>query len=157
MGTKDECRQVMKTPTKLSGIATPEQMVARAATLLETMDIVVPYIKDYFANGTVYLYKGFEGEKVNPDSPLGKKLHEIEKEFGCKVYAVTFERYSWGRVYSFLLVSKYMEDWDVMFRLTGDPYKYIAYAYCWNLDRPECSEPGSVILESAIGGIRRVG
>lgn len=147
----------MRTAKKLTGIATPEEMAGIGAKILDAMDVCTPYVRDYATNGTVYLFKGFEGEKVNPDSPLGKKLQEIEKKLDCKVYAVTYERYSWGRVYSFLIVSKYREDWDVMFRITGDPYKYIAYAYCWNIDREECSEPGSVILESAIGGIRRIG
>lgn len=147
----------MRTSTKLTGIATREEMAAVGARILEEMDICVPYIRDYEANDTIYLFKDFEGEKINPDSPLGRRLQDIEKMLDCKVYAVTFERFCWGRVYSFLIVSRYLEDWDVMFRLTGDPYKYIAYAYCWNLDREDCSEPGSVILENGIGGIRRVG
>ncbi len=147
----------MRTARKLMGIASYEEMAEKGKELLETMDVCVPYIRDFDANGTVYLFKDFEGEKINPDSPLGKKLQEIEKKLDCKVYAATYERYCWGRVYSFLIVSKYREDWNVMFRLTGDPYKYIAYAYCWNLDREDCSEPGSVILESGFGGIRRVG
>ena len=147
----------MRTSTKLTGIVDKAEMSGVGVKILETMDVCVPYVRDYEANGTVYLFKGFEGEKINPDSPLGKKLQEIEKKLDCKVYAATYERYCWGRVYSFLIVSKYREDWNVMFRLTGDPYKYIAYAYCWNLDREDCSEPGSVILESGIGGIRRIG
>lgn len=147
----------MRTKSKLTGIADKEEMTGVGVRILEEMDVCVPYIKDYVANGTIYLFKGFEGEKINPDSPLYRHLCEIEKKLDCKVYAVTFERFCWGRVYSFLLVSKYREDWNVMFRKTGDPYKYIAYAYCWNLDRENCSESGSVILESSVGGIRRVG
>ncbi len=147
----------MRTARKLMGIASYEEMAGVGVKILETMDVCVPYVRDYAANGTMYLFKGFEGEKINPDSPLGRRLQDIEKMLGCKVYAVTYERFCWGRVYSFLIVSRYLEDWNVMFRLTGDPYKYIAYAYCWNLDREDCSEPGSVILESGFGGIRRVG
>ena len=136
---------------------TSAQLKAKAVRCLNELDICVPYIRDFESNDRVYLFKNYEGSSISPDSLVAKKLREVEKRFKCKVYAVTYETFSFGRVYSFLIVSKYREDWNVMFRLTGDPYKYIAYAYCWNLDREECSEPCSVILESAIGGIRRIG
>ncbi len=147
----------MRLTSKFTGIADKDEMAAVGARILEEMDVCSPHVRDYEANGTIYLFKSFEGERIHPNSPLYEKLKTLEKKLDCKVYAVTYEQFSWGRVYTFLLVSKYREDWSVMFRETGDPYKYIAYAYCWNLDREDYSEPGSVILESGIGGIRRVG
>lgn len=136
---------------------TDKELKAKAVRCLHELDICIPYILDYESNDQVYLFKNYEGMRISPDSIVAKKLHEIEKQFKCKVYAVTYELFRFGRVYSFLLVSRYRADWETMFRKCPAMDKYYAYAYAWNLDRLDCSELGGVFVDSAIGGIRRVG
>ena len=136
---------------------TSAQLKAKAVRCLNELDICVPYIRDFESNNRVYLFKNYEGSRISPDSLVATKLREVEKRLKCKVYAVTYETFSFGRVYSFLIVSRYKADWDTMFHKCPKMGKYYAYAYAWNVDKPECSEPGGVFIDSAIGGIRRVG
>ncbi|MBO4940323.1 MAG: hypothetical protein J6D30_04815 [Clostridia bacterium] len=86
---------------------------------------------------------------------LRLKIKEIEEQFGCLIYGVTHEYFEFGECYSLLFVSQYSEDWSVEYATDGKVHR--VYAYCWNVDREECSEIGSVYLESRNGGVVRVG
>ena len=97
----------------------------------------------------------FFGFYVDEGSALDAKVKEIERKYGCIVYAVTHEFFEFGECYSFLIVSKYQEDWDTTLSKYGN--RYTAFAYVWNKDDDWCSEFGSVLVHSFGGGIARIG
>ena len=138
-------------------IANKDQMHAEAVRTLNEMGVCTPLVKDFEHNDRVYLFKNYEGFRIHPDSTLAAKIHEIEQKYGHKVFGITYEKFSFGRIYSFLLVSKYRDDWRLSFDRLPFRGRFRIFAYCWNLDKEEYSEYGSVIIDSAIGGIRRVG
>ena len=123
-----------------------------AIKAMEILGIHKPYIRSFKSKNRVCFFEGFGGYWVNPKSELGKKKRELEKEWGCKVYAITHERTDFGECYSFLIVSKYEEDWN----MTLEELKYgYAFAYVWNKTCDWCSEFGTIAVISHGGGIIR--
>lgn len=127
---------------------------------LSRLGICLPYLLDYAANDSVYLFDyadDWNGRRIDLNSELGKKIAELHRDYHVHVYAVTHEKFEFGEVYSFLCISQYIEDFDQMLRhfRTGI---YRAYAYAWNKSEEERSEFGSVFIEWLDGGkLRRVG
>ena len=93
------------------------------------------------------LYEHQEPELLN-------KIKEFETEYGSIVYAVTHELFWFGECYSFLIVSKYDEEWEITLEEVKDGY---AFSYVWNKTNEECSEFGTIAVRSFGGGIARVG
>jgi hypothetical protein len=58
-----------------------------------------------------------------------------------------------GECYSFLIISKYDEEWETT--LEGIKADY-AFAYVWNKSNEMCSEFGDVGIRSFGGGIARL-
>jgi hypothetical protein len=71
------------------------------------------------------------------------------------VYAITLEFTDFGECYSFLVVTDYPEEWDDLLFSEGN--KHSAFAYVWDKTDNDCSEFGSVLVQSFGGGIRRIG
>ena len=80
----------------------------------------------------------------------------ITIEYEGVVYAITHEFAEFGECWSFLMVSKYDEEWEYDFEQYGN--KFRAFAYVWNVDNDDmCSEAGDIVVQSFGGGIRRIG
>lgn len=135
---------------------TREEMHELGVKALETLKIYKPYVTAFKKNGTVTLFENFGGFWATPENgeeELYEKIKAFEEESGHLVYAVTHELTEFGELYNFLFISKYEEDnTNDTFEDLKDGY---AFAYVWNKDNDDCSEYGSIGIESRFGGIRR--
>lgn len=127
-----------------------------AIECMKAVDIYRPYINQFKKDGTVTLFERFGGYYIDEynEPELLKKIKEFEAEYGSIVYAVTHERFWFGECYTFLIVSKYEEEWEMALEEAKDGY---VFSYVWNKSDEECSEFGTVAVKSFGGGIARVG
>ena len=125
-----------------------------ALSAMKTLDIYKPYIDKFKKDGTVTLFERFGGYYIDEDNEpeLLKKIREFEAETGSIVYAVTHEMFWFGECYSFLIVSKYEEEWEITLEEVKDG---CAFAYVWNKSDEICSEFGTIGVRSFGGGIAR--
>lgn len=126
-----------------------------AISAMKSLDIYKPYIKKFEKDGTVTLFERFGGYYIDEDNEpeLLKKIREFEKETGFLVYAVTHEFFEFGECYSFLIISKYEEEWEMTL---GEVQYGYAFSYVWNKDDDYCSEFGTIAVRSFGGGIARI-
>ena len=125
-----------------------------AIKALKTLNIYKPYIDGFAKKGQVCFFERFGGYWVYQEPEIEAKMKEIEKKYDCIVYAITHEMMPFGECWSFLIMSKYEEEWDMTLEELKDGY---AFAYVWNKDDDECSEFGTIAVKSFGGGITRVG
>jgi hypothetical protein len=127
-----------------------------AINAMKALNIYKPYIKKFEKDGTITLFEGFGGYYITEDQEpeLLKKIKEFETEHGSLVYAVTHNIFEFGECYSFLIISKYDEEWSMTLEEVKDGY---AFSYVWNKDDDYCSEFGTIAVRSFGGGIARVG
>ena len=127
-----------------------------AIQCMKSLDIYKPYIEKFKKDGTITLFERFGGYYIDEDNEpeLLKKIREFEEEYGSIVYAVTHEMFWFGECYSFLIVSKYEEEWEITLEEVKEGY---AFAYVWNKSDEICSEFGTITVKSFGGGIARVG
>ena len=128
---------------------------AKAIEIMKQMDIYKPYIEGFEKEDKVCFFEMYGGFWVYQEPEVEAKMKELEKEYGCKIYAITHEYTQFGECYSFLLVSKYEEEWEMC--AVSDRNKHYAFAYVWNKDDDWCSEFGTVAVQSYGGGIKRIG
>lgn len=127
----------------------------KAIELMKALDVYKPYIDGFEQEDKVCFYEMFGGYWVEQEPEIQKKLNELEKQYKCVVYAVTHEFTDFGECWDFLIVTDYPEEHDtLLYKQSND--NYIAFAYVWNKTDEECSEFGSIGVESFGGGIRRV-
>ena len=132
-----------------------QQQKAKAIEIMKQMDIYKPYIKGFKNEDKVCFFEQFGGFWVYQEPEVEAKMKELENEYGCTVYAITHELTQFGECYSFLLVSKHEEEWDML--VTSEKNNHYAFAYVWNKDDDWCSEFGTVVVKSFGGGIKRIG
>ena len=132
-----------------------EQQKAKAIELMKQMGIYKPYIDGLEKEDQVCFFEQFAGFWVYQEPEIEAKMKELEKEYGCTVYAITHEFTQFGECYSFLIVSKYEEEWDMLVR--SEKNNHYAFAYVWNKDDDWCSEFGTIVVKSYGGGIKRIG
>lgn len=126
-----------------------------AISLMKQLDIYQPYIDVFEKEDVVSYFEHYIGYWAYQDKELDAKVKEIEKEYGCRVYAITHEFTEFGECYSLLIVSKYKEEWSRS--LVSEGKTHYAFAYVWNKSDNDCSEFGTVVIKSALGGITRIG
>lgn len=124
-----------------------------AIKAMEILGIYKPYIKGFKESNKVCFFEGFAGFWVYQEPEIEAKMKELEKEYGCIVYAITHEFTQFGECYSFLIISQYEEEWDMTL---SDLKKGYAFAYVWNKDSEWCSEFGTIVVKSYGGGIKRI-
>ena len=132
-----------------------KEQKAKAIEIMKQMDIYKPYIDGFKNENKVCFFEQFGGFWVYQEPEVEAKMKELENEYGCTVYAITHEFTHFGECYSFLLVSKYEEEWDML--VTSEKNNHYAFAYVWNKDDDYCSEFGTVVVKSFGGGIKRIG
>ena len=127
---------------------------AKAIEIMRQMGIYKPYVDGFEKDDHVCFFEFYGGYWVYQEPEVEAKLKALEKEYGCKVYAITHEYTQFGECYSFLLVSKYKEEWNRCVVSKKD--KHYAFAYVWNKTDDWCSEFGTVTVQSYGGGIKRI-
>ena len=132
-----------------------EQRKEQAIKCLQQLDIYKPYIDAFKKDDQVCVFERFAGFWVEQYPEIVARMKAIEREYGCTVYAITHEFTNFGECYSFLLVSKYEEEWATLLR--SHKNEHYAFAYVWNKSDDWCSEFGTVTVKSGFGGITRIG
>ena len=127
---------------------------AKAVEMLKELDIYKPYIDGFKEENNVCYFERYAGYWAYQDEELMKKIKQIEQRYNCLVYAVTHEYLEFGECYSLLVIPDYKEDWDYILEKAQNGY--YAYAYVWNKTDNDCSEFGTVGVESFGGGLKRV-
>lgn len=97
------------------------------------------------------------GKSSNMISPSSVEWAMKHYKFSYRPYAVTTDTVCGYKMFNFLYVSPYREDLDYMCRQGLSDDMFVVYAYCYNVDRPELSESGSILVEVRNGCIKRVG
>lgn len=115
---------------------------------LERLGVAKSHIRNFAKDNKIYCCEDFTDE-------LAAKINEIETQYDCTVYAVTHEQMYFGECYNLLVVPKYMEDWDYLFKHYGAGV-FRAYAYVWNKTDDKCSEFGYISLISLDGMLERI-
>jgi hypothetical protein len=126
-----------------------------AIKCLQELGIYKPYINKFEKDGTITLFERFGGYYIDEiqEPELLKKIRDFEAETGSIVYAVTHEMFWFGECYTFLIVSKYEEEYEMTLEGVKDGY---AFTYVWNKTDEMCSEFGDVGIKSFGGGIARI-
>lgn len=132
-----------------------QKQKAKAIEIMKQMDIYKPYIEGFEKENNVCFFEQFGGFWVYQEPEVEAKMKELEKKYGCMVYAITHEFTQFGECYSFLIVTKYKEEWNRC--VVSEKNKHYAFAYVWNKDDDWCSEFGTVVVQSFGGGIKRIG
>ena len=132
-----------------------QKQKAKAIEIMKQMDIYKPYINGFEKQDKVCFFEQFGGFWVYQEPEVEAKMKELEKKYGCMVYAITHEFTQFGECYSFLIVTKYKEEWNRC--VVSEKNKHYAFAYVWNKDDDWCSEFGTVVVQSFGGGIKRIG
>ncbi|MBQ3220575.1 MAG: hypothetical protein IJB34_01285 [Clostridia bacterium] len=127
----------------------------RAIELMKQIGIYKPYIDGFEKNDQVCFFEQFGGFWVYQEPEVEAKMKELEKEYDCRVYAITHEFTQFGECYSFLIVTAYEEEWDR--NVVSEKNNHYAFAYVWNKDDDWCSEFGTIVVKSFGGGIKRIG
>ena len=132
-----------------------QKQKAKAIEIMKQIDIYKPYINGFEKQDKVCFFEQFGGFWVYQEPEVEAKMKELEKKYGCIVYAITHEFTQFGECYSFLIVTKYKEEWNRC--VVSEKNKHYAFAYVWNKDDDWCSEFGTVVVQSFGGGIKRIG
>lgn len=135
--------------------ATAQERKVKALEYLKQLGIYTPFVEGFEKQNQVYCFVDYIGFRIDDVPEIAAKIHEIEEEYECTVYAVTHEFTYFGECYDFLIVSKYSEDWSETLHSIGDAHR--AFVYVWNVSDDKCSELGFIGLKSFGGGIKRIG
>ena len=127
-----------------------------AVECLQKLDIYRPYIRRFEVAGIPCFFESFGGFYVDQEPELFAKIKEVEKEYGCIVYAITHELFEFGECWSMLCVSKHTKEvTDCLIQSTIN--RFYAFAYVWNKSDDLLSEFGDIAVQAFGGGIRRIG
>lgn len=133
---------------------TVEMRKLKAVELLSMLDIYKPYIQGFVDENRVCFFERFGGFWADQEPELMAKVKEVEETYNCTVYAITHERTGFGECYSFLVVTDHEDEWWNLVERDGS--MFYAFAYVWNKTYDDCSEFGSIGVQSFGGGITRV-
>ena len=131
-----------------------DKQKAKAIEIMKQMGIYKPYVDGFEKDDHVCFFEFYGGYWVYQEPEVEAKMKALEKEYGCKVYAITHEYTQFGECYSFLLVSKYKQEWSRC--VVSEKNKHYAFAYVWNKTDDWCSEFGTIAVQSYGGGIKRI-
>ncbi len=128
-----------------------------AVRCLERLDIYKPYIRRFEVADLPCFFENYGGFWADQEQGLWNKAKEVEKEYGCLVYAITHEFFEFGECWSMLCVSKSTESIEDCLGAFCKPGTFYAFAYVWNKTDEWLSEFGDIVVQSFGGGIKRIG
>ena len=134
--------------------ATPEEMKEEAIKRMKKLGIIWDAVRQFKNEGIVMVSEPpFGGLYWYHDEEENfNKMKEFEKENGALVYMVVRAWTNFGKMDSYLYVSKYKEEWDMD---NEDIDDNIVMTYTVNYDMPDCSEFGSIGVRKVSGGLLR--
>lgn len=107
-----------------------------------------------FEKGNVWLSSGSLGGLYEADDKLKNMIKDVETEHEITVYHVVESIVYGMHCYSMLCVCKYPEEYEMNVEDLKDGY---AFSYVLNVDAPDCSEFGSIVVKPTFGGLHRIG
>jgi len=128
-----------------------------AIQCLKKLDIYKPYIRKFEKEDMPTFFERFAGFYLFNEPVLQDKVKKVEKENDVLVYAITHEWLEFGECWSLLCVSKSTESINDCLMDTGYPNRFYTFSYVWNQDDDMLSEFGDIVVQSAGGGLRRIG
>lgn len=134
---------------------TIEERKEKAIEIMKKLKIYKPYIDGFKEKNNVCFFEMFGGFWAYQEPELINKIKEIEKDYNCTIYAITHEYTDFGECYDFLMVTDYPDEWNYILESYGNQHN--VFAYVWNKTDEDCSELGTIVIESFGGGIRRIG
>lgn len=82
-----------------------------------------------------------------------KEALEVCRSYNWLPYYISISKEMFGNCINVLFVGQYKDDWDH----ESSVMKHgSVYAYVFNIDRPNCSEPGSILVANHAGKLFRV-
>lgn len=129
-----------------------------AIQCLKKMYIYSPYIRKFSSKaGTPCFFENFAGFYADQEFELWNKIKEVEKEYGCLVYAITHEITNLGEMWSMLCVPRDTAALnEVLSPADASGRAFYAFAYVWNKTNDFGSEFGDVLIKAAFGGLKRL-
>jgi hypothetical protein len=128
-----------------------------AIQCLKKLDIYGPYIRKFEKEDMPTFFERFAGFYLFNEPVLQDKVKKVEAENGVLVYAITHEWLEFGECWSLLCIPSDVETLEDCLTETSQPNTVYAFAYVWNQDDDLCSEFGDIVVQSAGGGLRRIG
>ena len=128
-----------------------------AIQCLKKLDIYRPYIKKFEKENMPTFFERCAGFYLFNEPVLQDKVKQVEKENNVLVYAITHEWLEEMECWSLLCVSSSTESIEDCIMDTAHPDTFFVYAYVWNQEHDHFSEFGDIVVQSAGGGIRRIG
>lgn len=132
-----------------------ELQKAEAVKRMKMLKLDKSVIKEFLQDGKIFYSERqnsiFQAVLyyVSDDEQLAKKVKEFEEEYNALVYHVQLTYTTYGKMYSFLYVSKSQDEWDYDI---NDLENDCCYAFVWN---NEIEDIGLIGVKSAMGGIVR--
>jgi hypothetical protein len=128
-----------------------------AIQCLKKLDIYKPYIRKFEKEDMPTFFERFAGFYLFNEPVLQAKVKEVEKEYGVLVYALTHEWFEFGECWSMLCISRSTESVSDCLMDTEYLNRFYAFSYVWNQENDMLSEFGDIVVQSAGGGLRRIG
>lgn len=135
---------------------TKEERKEVALKIMKKLNIFDPYIQGFEKNDEVCFFERYAGFWAWQDEDLQNKIKDLEEKYNCTVYAITHDYTGFGKLYSFLIVTDYKDEWDDLI-YKNSANEFYAFSYVWNKTDEDSSEFGSILVDSLGGGIRRIG
>ena len=127
-----------------------------AIKCMEKLDIYKPYITKFKSKaGIPCFFENFAGFYVDQEPAIYEKVKEVEREYGCLVYAITHEVTDLGETWSMLCIPQSTDSIEDVLG-SFNQREYYAFSYVWNKTNPIFSEFGDIVVKSFGGGIKRI-
>ena len=123
-------------------IATREQQRDKALELMREIGVLPLYID--CVQEDMEFVKKYWSMWNDGSGKLRELIENFERERGAYVYYVTHENCSFGECYSFLCVSKYLEDFPLTVVRKSKNGVVMVHAWVENITHPEWSEFGTI-------------
>ena len=137
---------------RYTDIMSNQEVKSEAVKIMRRMGVLAPFIENYQVNDVIPQFKC--GIAVISKQWTDEGLNKYHMKY--KPYAITTDTVYGMKMMNFLYLSPYREDLEHMCRQLNDGM-FAVYAYCYNVDRPELSESGSILIKITNGNIQRVG
>ena len=134
---------------------TREMMEKEAIKLMRMLRLDDFVINNFARKGEVFMSSGAMGGIYDLDDKLKNAVKDIETEHEVRIFHIIENQVFGMHCYSMLCVCKYPEEYGMNEEDVKDGY---VFSYVLNVDTPDCSEFGSIVVSPTIaGGLRRIG
>lgn len=126
-------------------------MKAEAVERMKMLGLDKKCINAFEKHNKVWLSESFG---LYNDEKVQNMVKDVESEKECLIYHVISNKIYNMQCYTMLCVCKHKEEWEMDREDIKDGY---VFSYVLNVDAPDCSEFGSVVVKPTFGALRRIG